>query len=84
MDVLWLYNAPVAAFRDRLSDIVKLGMAAEPLLYASFPSYDTILQLHLVARQANLLAHLSCWNVINAASIGGFPASAELFRAMFR
>jgi hypothetical protein len=84
VDVLWLYNTPVAAFRDRLSDIVKIGMAAEPLLYARFPNYDTILQLHLGPRQANLLAHLSCWNVVNEQPIGGFPASAELFRAMFR
>jgi hypothetical protein len=84
VDVLWLYNTEVAAFRDRLSDIVKIGMAAEPWLYASFPSYDTILQLHLDPRQANLLAHLSCWAVVNEQPIGGFPPSAELFRAMFR
>jgi hypothetical protein len=84
VDVLWLYNTPVAAFRDRLSDIVKLGMAAQPWLYATFPNYDTVLQLHLDPRQANLLAHLSCWNAINEQPIGGFPAGAELFRAMFR
>src|SRR5262249_44963291 len=41
VDVLWVYNAPVAAFRDRLGDIVRLGMDADPLLYGRFPNYDT-------------------------------------------
>src|SRR5262249_28342390 len=76
--------APVAAFRDRLGDIVRLGMDADPLLYGRFPNYDTILQLHLTPRQVNLLAHLSCWNVINEQSIGGLPPNAEGFRTMFR
>ena len=84
VDVLWVYNAPVAAFRDRLGDIVRLGMDADPLLYGRFPNYDTILQLHLTPRQVNLLAHLSCWNVINEQSIGGLPPNAEVFRTMFR
>lgn len=84
VDVLWVYNNPVTAFRDRLSDVVKLGMDTDPLLYGQFPNYDTILQLHLTPRQVNLLAHLSCWNVINEQSIGGLTPNAELFRAMFR
>ena len=83
VDVLWMYNNPVTAFGDRLDDTVKIGMAADPVLYRRFPNYDTIFQLHLTARQVNLLAHLSCWNVINERSIGGFPANAALFRAMF-
>ena len=83
VDVLWVYTNPVRAWSDRLSDIVKLGMDFEPLLYRSFPNYDTVLQLHLEPRQVNLLAHLSCWNVINGASIGGFPSNVELIMEIF-
>jgi Patatin-like phospholipase len=83
VDVLWLYNNPVAAFRDRLADTVRIGMDADPTLYGTFPNYDTILQLHLTTRQVNLLAHLSCWNVINEQPIGALPPNAELFRAIF-
>jgi hypothetical protein len=83
VDVLWIYTNPVRAWSDRLSDMVKLGMEFQPRLYRSFPNYDTLLQLHLEPRQVNLLAHLSCWNVINAESIGGFPPNVELFREIF-
>jgi hypothetical protein len=83
VDVLWVYTNPVRAWSARLRDIVKLGMDFEPLLYKSFPNYDTVLQLHLEPRQVNLLAHLSCWNVINAEPIGGFPSNAELIMEMF-
>ncbi|HJR76297.1 MAG TPA: hypothetical protein VJ805_04960 [Nitrospiraceae bacterium] len=83
VDVLWVYTNPVTAWTNQLSDTVRLGMDFEPLLYGTFPNYDTILQLHLEPRQVNLLAHLSCWNVINERPIGGFPANAQLFREMF-
>jgi hypothetical protein len=83
VDVLWVYTNPVRAWSDRLRDVVKLGMDFEPLLYRSFPNYDTILQLHLEPRQVNLLAHLSCWNVINPESIGGFPANLQLINQIF-
>jgi hypothetical protein len=78
-----VYTNPVRAWSDRLRDVVKLGMDFEPLLYRSFPNYDTILQLHLEPRQVNLLAHLSCWNVINPESIGGFPANLQLINQIF-
>ena len=83
VDVLWVYTNPVTAWRNQLSHTVRLGMEFEPLLYGSFPNYDTFLQLHLNERQVNLLAHLSCWNVINEQPIGGFPANAQLFRELF-
>ena len=83
VDVLWVYTNPVTAWRNQLSHTVRIGMEFEPLLYQSFPNYDTFLQLHLEPRQVNLLAHLSCWNVINEQSIGGFPANAQLFRELF-
>ena len=83
VDVLWVYTNPVTAWRNQLVDTVRLGMDFEPLLYRLFPNYDTFLQLHLSARQVNLLAHLSCWNVTNEQSIGGFPANAQLFRELF-
>jgi hypothetical protein len=84
VDVLWVYNNPVPAFSDRLRDPVKLAMDADRFLYGTFPNYDTILQLHLTPRQVNLLAHLSCWNVIHDQSVRGFPPNAEVFRGMFR
>jgi hypothetical protein len=84
VDVLWVYNNPVRAFFDRLRDTVKLAMDADRFLYGTFPNYDTILQLHLTPRQVNLLAHLSCWNVIHDQSVRGFPPNAEVFRGMFR
>ncbi len=83
VDVLWIYTNPVTAWRNRLSDTVRLGMDFEPLLYKPFPNYDTVLQLHLVPRQVNLLAHLSCWNVINEQPIGGYPPNAQLVRDIF-
>jgi hypothetical protein len=83
VDVLWVYTNPVTAWRNQLVDTVRLGMDFEPLLYRSFPNYDTFLQLHLIARQVNLLAHLSCWNVTNEQPIGGFAANAQLFRELF-
>ncbi len=83
VDILWVYTNPVTSWRNRLRTTVRLGMDFEPLLYGSFPNYDTFLQLHLVSRQVNLLAHLSCWNVINERSIGGFSPNARLFREMF-
>jgi len=83
VDVLWVYTNPVTAWTNQLDPTVRLGMEFEPFLYGIFPNYDTFLQLHLEPRQVNLLAHLSCWNVINGRSIGGFPANAELFREMF-
>lgn len=83
VDVLWVYTNPVRAWRDQLSDVVKIGLDFEPWLYKTFPNYDTVLQLHLFPRQVNLLAHLACWNVINERPIGGFPANAALVRRLF-
>jgi hypothetical protein len=83
VDVLWVYTNPVRVWSERLTDVVRLGMDFEPLLYRTFPNYDTLLQLRLEARQVNLLAHLSCWNVINAESIGGFPSNVDLVREIF-
>jgi hypothetical protein len=83
VDVLWVYTNPVRAWRDGLSDVVRLGMDFEPWLYRTFPNYDTVLQLRLTERQVNLLGHLACWNVIAEESVGGLPSNASLFRLLF-
>jgi hypothetical protein len=62
--VLWVYNNPVAAWRSQLSREVRFMMDLEVLDYDDFPNYNTISKIHLNARQVNLLAHLSCWNVV--------------------
>ena len=54
---------PVNAWYRKLHDTVRLAMELEPLDYAMFPNYYTVDQLHLNARQVNLLAHLTSWNV---------------------
>lgn len=62
--VLWVYNNPVAAWQSQLSREVRFMMDLEILDYNDFPNYNTISKIHLNARQVNLLAHLSCWNVV--------------------
>ncbi len=79
-DILWIYLHPVAAWHSKLHDTVKLAMDLEPLDYAMFPNYYTIDQLHLNARQVNLLAHLASWNVASEERVSGFPGNAEVVR----
>jgi hypothetical protein len=66
--VLWIYNTWVGAWYDLLSLEVKAFADAEKVL--NFPNYDTVLQLNLSPRQVNLLAQLSCWNVISDNQVG--------------
>jgi hypothetical protein len=79
-DILWIYLHPVEAWRRKLHDTVKIAMDLEPLDYSMFPNYYTIEQLHLNARQVNLLAHLTSWNVASEERVGGFPGNAEVVR----
>ncbi len=81
--VLWIYNTWVDAWYDLLTDDAVAAFAdAEAAL--NFPNYDTVLQLNLSARQVNLLANLSCWNVMSdtQASPQG-KTNAQMVTSMF-
>ena len=79
--VLWVYNTWVGAWYDLLSDDVALYADAESEL--GFPGYN-VLQLDLSARQVNLLANLSCWNVIDNTNEGPQgKTNAQMMQEMF-
>ena len=80
--VLWIYNTWVGAWYDLLSDEVGAYADAEKLI--NFPNYNTILQLNLSVRQVNLLAQLSCWNVMSNTHVGPQgKTNAQMVAAMF-
>jgi hypothetical protein len=84
VDVLWVYTNPVTSWKAALHESVRFNMdVLHHIEFRTFPNYDTILQLRLTPQQVNLLAHLSCWNVINDRPVGGRPSNAQLFREMF-
>jgi len=83
VDVLWIYNNPVAAWRSQLQESVRLEMDFDWFRFGNFPNYDTITQLNLDARQVNLLAHLMAWNVASEQSIGGRPSNRSVVQSMF-
>ncbi len=82
--ILWMYNNKVNEWHDALNTEVKAGMDLDPIAYADFPHYNTVTQLHLSTRQVNLLAHLSCWNVISE-STNGHPGvtNRQIVEGMF-
>ena len=84
VNLLWVYNNPVKTWYDSLSDTVKAGMFIEPFLYGTFPNYSTA-DIGLVARQVNLLAHLSCWNVASDNTVGNPDGmtNAQMFQRMY-
>ena len=64
--LLWIVNSEVKDFYNKLEEEIQLAIDAEDLgAFPHFPYYDTIEQLELTKQQVNLLAHLSCWNVIS-------------------
>ncbi len=63
VDLTWVYLNPVKNWYDQLHDTVRAAMDLEPWNYWTFPNYGTVDQLHLDARQVNLLGHLASWNV---------------------
>jgi hypothetical protein len=79
--VLWVTNTWVHDWYELLNWEVGPFAVAENEL-AGFPNYNTFTHLDLSSRQVNLLAQLSCWNVIsnNAGPQGG---NADLMRKMF-
>ncbi|MCR9173776.1 MAG: hypothetical protein NXI10_14835 [bacterium] len=84
--ILWVVNTDVKDFTDKLEGLIQddiaLGDAGQ---FAHFPYYETIGQLHLSKRQVNLLAHLSCWNIIsqNVAGNQGGVNNQQMFLSMF-
>jgi hypothetical protein len=83
VDVLWIYNNPVPKWYAQLSEEVRIGMDVDVIDFYDFPNYQTISQLNLNARQVNLLAHLSTWNVIDNQSYGGLPSNRSRVASMF-
>lgn len=69
VDVLWVYNNPVAAWQNQITDKalqadLKQGQGANPSgPLANFPNFSTASQLQLDAEAVNMLAQLSAWNV---------------------
>jgi hypothetical protein len=81
--VLWVYNTWVGAWYDLLADDM-VAAFAETEAALNFPNYDTVLQLNLSARQVNLLAQLSCWNVMSDTNVGPQgKTNAQMIRTMF-
>ena len=72
MNVLWVYNERVSDWEERLPVEIRGMIGAGSL--ANFPHYATFFQnppavIDLSAKQTQLLAHLSCWNIITNAEV---------------
>lgn len=72
VEVLWVYNERVKTWEDKLRPEIRDSIGSGSL--GSFPHYKTFFQnppavIDLSAKQVNLLAHLSCWNVVNNSEI---------------
>ncbi len=70
VDVLWVYNERVSAWEQKLPQSIRSMIGTGSL--GNFPHYKTFFQnppaiIDLSAKQASLLAHLSCWNVLENA-----------------
>lgn len=84
--ILWVINSKVDDFNNQLEEAIQLEIDAGDLgKFAHFPYYETIPQLHLSTAQVNLLAHLSCWNIIseNIAGNQNGKKNNEIFLSMF-
>ena len=79
--VLWVSNTWVKAWWDLLRDDVEAYALTEGDVFG-FPNYNTFTHLEMSASQVNLLAQLSCWNVI-ANHAGPQGTNRDLIRAMF-
>ena len=66
--VLWVYNTAVQDWFNQLQPSVQKVVQGT----RNFPNYDTIWQLNLSPTEVNLLADLSCWNLMtNQAMVKG-------------
>jgi hypothetical protein len=80
--VLWVYNTWVHAWYELLSDEVAAYAEAQRLA-EGFPGFN-VLQLDLDARQVNLLASLSFWNVAQNTNQGPQgKTNAQMMHDMF-
>ena len=66
--MFWIYNERVKKWEDKLRPEIRDSIGSGSL--GSFPHYKTFFQnppaiIDLSAKQVNLLAHLSCWNVMS-------------------
>lgn len=77
-DIIFVMNTPVPTWTRQLEEPLKLYIEDDPL-NPNFPNYDTLAQLHLSKRQVNLLADLSCWNIVATQKIGNRPANRSVF-----
>lgn len=68
VNMLWVYNNPVREWETQLSTPVKAYLELDPFM-RHFPCYPTA-DSNLSARQVNMLAHLSCWNIISGSTAG--------------
>lgn len=69
VDVLWVCNNKVKDWENQIVDSKikhELDLRDIPdTALSNFPYYGTLTQLHLSEQQVNMLAHLSCWNVMS-------------------
>jgi hypothetical protein len=63
--VLWVYNTKVQDWYNQLQPSVQTVVDGTK----NFPDYDTLEQLNLSPTEVNLLAHLSCWNIMSSAAL---------------
>jgi hypothetical protein len=72
VNVLWVYNERVPAWEQELPPEIRDAIGSGSL--SNFPHYRTFFQnppaiVDLSAKQTQLLAHLSCWNVVSNADV---------------
>ena len=82
--ILWVYNNEVSDWYDLLEDEIKAAIDTG-IGFDNFPWYNTMTQLKLSTSEVNLLAHLSCWNVISDSTSGHAPGvtNKSIFEGMF-
>jgi hypothetical protein len=85
VQVLWVYNSKIEKWWEKLKWELRAELDVDVLQFGNFPHYDTVLQLKLSEVQVNLLAQMSCWNIIQTEY--KIPAadktSAELFKSLY-
>lgn len=84
VNMLWAYNNPVAEWHGRLHWTVKAYIDLDPFV-RDFPCYATA-DVQLSARQVNLLAHLSCWNITSDSTLSNCEglSNHKMFERMYR
>ena len=74
-DILWVYNERVGEWEDKLPPEIRAEIGHGSL--GNFPHYRTFFQnppavIDLSKKQVNMLANLSCWNIVsNSADFEG-------------